>query len=278
CGCRDTGEALREGAAMIRIISGFSPRGLHHRLLLRMMKSTTGLHHLLHLTGILILFSGISPESEYQGSHTDPGAIHASLLKLGFKTDQLLSKQLRLYGSCGSVEDARRLFYDSYNSELAGVAVWNSMIATLAINGDGNEAITMFENMPRGLSKTHATYWNTIIGCSHIGEAGYAHYLLGRAFKCSGIEPSMELLGTYVDGLARHGEGEKAVTTLKGMRYKPNQEMVVSILSKYYLNADPSTFAQDFVQYLEEQQVSFYIGKALYNELASTAGVVWKSN
>ncbi|WZY73568.1 hypothetical protein YC2023_005808 [Brassica napus] len=240
-----------------------STTGLHHRLLLRMMKSTTGLHHLLHLTGILILCLRHS---------------HEFLVSLLNRNIKLLSKQLRLYGSCGSVEDARRLFYDSYNSELAGVAVWNSMIATLAINGDGNEAITMFENMPRGLSKTHATYWNTIIGCSHIGEAGYAHYLLGRAFKCSGIEPSMELLGTYVDGLARHGEGEKAVTTLKGMRYKPNQEMVVSILSKYYLNADPSTFAQDFVQYLEEQQVSFYIGKALYNELASTAGVVWKSN
>lgn len=175
---------------------------------------------------------------------------------MGFKTDQLLSKQLRLYGSCGSVEDAKRLFYDSYNSKLAGVAVWNFMIA---INGDGNEAITMFENMPRGLSKTHATYWNTMLGCSHIGETGYAHYLLGRAFKCFGIEPIMELLGTYIDGLARHCEGKKEVTTLKGMRYKPNQEMVVSILSKYDLNADPSTFAQDFVQYLEEQQVSFYI-------------------
>ncbi|CAN7112380.1 unnamed protein product [Brassica rapa subsp. narinosa] len=205
-----------------------------------------------------IFFIYFNDEINYRikGSHTDPGAIHASFLKLGFKTDQLLSKQLRLYGSCGSVEDAKRLFYDSYNSKLAGVAVWNFMIA---INGDGNEAITMFENMPRGLSKTHATYWNTMLGCSHIGETGYAHYLLGRAFKCFGIEPIMELLGTYIDGLARHCEGKKEVTTLKGMRYKPNQEMVVSILSKYDLNADPSTFAQDFVQYLEEQQVSFYI-------------------
>ena len=48
------------------------------------------------------------------------------------------------------------------------------------------------------------------------------------------------------DGLARHYQGEKAVRTLKGMRYKPNQGMVVIILSKYELKADPSTFAKDF--------------------------------
>ncbi|KAH0904498.1 LOW QUALITY PROTEIN: hypothetical protein HID58_044001 [Brassica napus] len=151
-------------------------------------------------------------------------------MELGFKTDQLLSKQLRLYGSCGSVEDARRLFYDIYNSKLAGFGI------PLAINGGGNEAIT---NMPRGLSKTHATYWNTMLGCSHIGETGYAHYLLGRAFKCSGIEPSMELLGAYVRRFSQALPGKN--------------------IEGYEVQAKSGDGGDYIVQYLEEQEVSFYI-------------------
>lgn len=174
-------------------------------------------------------------ESKAQKYATNPGRIHASLVKNGIRSDQVLCKQLRLYGSSGYIVETKRFFYDCYNSGAAGIAVWNAGIASLATLGEGLQAINMFEDIPQSLNKTHATYWNVLLACSHAGETSYAHYLLGRVFKRLGIEPSIELIGTYLGGLARNGELDEAVEYVKSMIYKPNQEIIVSILTPLLL-------------------------------------------
>ncbi|CAH2078820.1 unnamed protein product [Thlaspi arvense] len=197
----------------------------------------------------------------------NPSRIHASIFKCGITSDQVLCKQLRLYASSGHLSATEQFFKECYDANTAGLGVWNAYICGMATHGSGREALRAFENMPNTLLKTRATYWNALVACSHLGETGYAHYLLGKVFKLLAMEPTIELLGTYVDSLARNWELEKAVLVVKSMVYKLNKKIIVSILGRYENHAKPIVFAQEFVRYLEEEGVTYYIPKATYRKL-----------
>ena len=64
--------------------------------------------------------------------------MHNHVLKVGFEVDVYVKNTLiSMYGSCGSVRDARKVFD---GSAVRDFVLWNSMLAGYVMMGDGNEA------------------------------------------------------------------------------------------------------------------------------------------
>lgn len=165
-----------------------------------------------------------------------------------------------------------KFFNEAYFSNNAGLGVWNCYIISLALHPveltmveKVPKALTVFEDMP--MVKTHATYWNAMVACSEAGETKYAQYLLAKVFKSLAVEPSIQITGCYIDALAKNGQLEEAFTELKRMVYKPNQEIIVSIIFRYQMHPRPAMFANEVLSYVESQGVIFYIDKITVKKL-----------
>lgn len=98
---------------------------------------------------------------------------------------------------------------------------------------------TGFWKHSKTLVKTHTAYWNVMVACSHGGQTSYAHYLLGRFFKLFAIKPTIELIGTYIDALARKGQLDKAFIEVKCLIYRSNQEIFAIIFLLHFLTTFP---------------------------------------
>lgn len=166
-------------------------------------------------------------ESKAQKYATNPGRIHASLVKRGIISDHVLCKQLRLYGFSEYKSVTTQFFYDCYNFRAASLPVWNIWIASLV------------------------TYWNVLLACAHVGKTRYAHYILGHVFKILAIEPSFEHIGTYIDGLARNWEIDQASNRGKKHDLKANARDSCECLNPILKQSNPTTFAKEFMQYLK---------------------------
>lgn len=96
-----------------------------------------------------------------------------------------------------------KLFHECGKSGATCIGMWNAFISTLGTNSECFKAIQVFENIPSTLIKTHSTFWNVMVTCTHARQTEYGHYLLARIVKTLWIEPTIEIMGTYLDGLAR---------------------------------------------------------------------------
>ncbi|XP_024531678.1 pentatricopeptide repeat-containing protein At1g11290, chloroplastic-like [Selaginella moellendorffii] len=74
--------------------------------------------------------------------------IHAQAAKFGLDRDTFVASSLvDMYGKCGSMEDARRVFDKIQGCQ--DVVLWNSIILGYAECGDGCAALELFEDMQR---------------------------------------------------------------------------------------------------------------------------------
>ncbi|CAA7055367.1 unnamed protein product [Microthlaspi erraticum] len=215
-------------------------------------------------------------ESKGVGKAVIEGGIHATIVKMGLKSDRIKGKLIRFVGALGYTSAAETLFLEC--STFAGVGVCNALIAALGIGGRGAEAINVLHHMPNKLVKTETTYWNVLVACSHSGEAKAANYILGKIYKKLSMEPAIHHVGTYIDALARKGELVHAVREVKCLLYTPNREIIVSILGRCQPTFfDEPEVAKAFAKYLESKGISYRIQKSLYRELGAI-GVQWGSN
>jgi pentatricopeptide repeat protein len=71
--------------------------------------------------------------------------IHANIVKTRFKSNGFVGSALvDMYGKCGYVEDARRVFDEMPKRD---IVLWNSMMASYSQNEHSEEAITLFSEM-----------------------------------------------------------------------------------------------------------------------------------
>eukprot|EP00250_Pteridium_aquilinum_P006391 c16330_g1_i3 orf=1017-3035(-) len=71
--------------------------------------------------------------------------LHSSICYSGFESDVIVGTALvNMYGKCGSVEDARRIFAKLHKRD---VVCWNAIIAVYAQHGHGKEALQLLREM-----------------------------------------------------------------------------------------------------------------------------------
>ncbi|KAG8060220.1 hypothetical protein GUJ93_ZPchr0002g23629 [Zizania palustris] len=124
-----------------------------------------------------------------------------------------------MYGKCGSIRDAVRMFAAM---PARNIYSWNSMIAGLAMNGSEMQALSLFWKMQlAGVRPNDITFIGLLSACSHSGLVDEGRWLFNR-MNSFGIQPVPEHYGLMVDLLARSGHVREAVDFVKNMPVEPH--------------------------------------------------------
>ncbi|XP_072952209.1 pentatricopeptide repeat-containing protein At3g26782, mitochondrial-like isoform X1 [Typha angustifolia] len=97
--------------------------------------------------------------------------LHSQIKEAGFERNRdLLPKLVKLYSSCGRIEDARVLF-DRMIKRRLDVFVWTSMISAYVKDGDPSEAIKLFVELLRYGKKPDSYTFSALLKAS--AELGF---------------------------------------------------------------------------------------------------------
>ncbi|KAL2516000.1 Pentatricopeptide repeat-containing protein [Forsythia ovata] len=125
------------------------------------------------------------------------------------------------YSKCGSMDMARLVFERMPGKK--NIVTWTSMIAGLAMQGYGEEAISLFHEMEESGIKPDGIAFITILyACSHAGLVQQGCEIFDKMTKVYGIEPSIEHYGCMVDLYGRAGHLQKAYDFVIHMPTPPN--------------------------------------------------------
>ncbi|KAL2339790.1 hypothetical protein Fmac_007730 [Flemingia macrophylla] len=155
--------------------------------------------------------------------------IHGRVLKTGrLENPCVLSSLVTMYGKCGSLSDAYRVFGEAKDRN---VVCWTAMIAVFHQHGCGNEAIELFEEMLReGVVPEYITFVSVLSACSHTGKVddGFRYFNSMANVHC--IEPGLEHYSCMVDLLGRVGRLEEAWRFIESMPVKPDSSVWGALL------------------------------------------------
>ncbi|XP_008798138.3 pentatricopeptide repeat-containing protein At2g34400 [Phoenix dactylifera] len=174
------------------------------------------------------------------------------------------SALIDMYGKCGDLESARRVFDGMAKKDLV---VWNAMITGYAQNGMSHEAIALFHAMREARTEPdRITMVGVLSACAAIGalelgswldayasrEGIHRNVYVGTALidmyaKCGDLDRAVRIFDTMprrnivswnamISALAFHGRGREAISLFERMRneegaIQPNEITFVGILS-----------------------------------------------
>jgi pentatricopeptide repeat protein len=125
-----------------------------------------------------------------------------------------------MYAKCGSINDARELFYAIPERSLVS---WTTMIAGCALNGEFTEALNLFSQMVElGLKPNHITFLAALQACSHGGllEKGWEYFdMMTTKYN---ISPGLDHYSCMADLLGRRGKLKEALEFIHQMPIKPD--------------------------------------------------------
>ncbi|XP_026459488.1 pentatricopeptide repeat-containing protein At2g13600-like [Papaver somniferum] len=130
--------------------------------------------------------------------------IHAYIDRNNIETDNhLLSSLIDMYAKCGSIEIAVELFAKVQNKDLL---IWSIMIRGLAMNGHGNLALDLFEEMLQfGVEPDGITFIGVLSACSHAGLVDKGRHYFDMMTRLYKISPEAEHYSCMVDNFGRRG-------------------------------------------------------------------------
>ncbi|OMO88685.1 hypothetical protein CCACVL1_08262 [Corchorus capsularis] len=174
-------------------------------------------------------------------------SIHGYIFRNGIIDDCLVANALiDMYGKCGSLEKARRIFEMSSKKNSTS---WNSIINCFALHGQSDKAISLFEKMiecnGEDIRPDAVTFISVLNACTHGGlvEKGRAYFeLMTNIYN---IEPRIQHYGCLIDLLGRAGKFEQALEVISEMKMEPDEVVWGSLLNgcKIYGRTDLAEFA-----------------------------------
>ena len=133
------------------------------------------------------------------------------------------------YCKCGKLESASSIFNQMYRKD---VVSWNVMISGMALNGEGQHGVKLFEEMVgRGMKPNDSTFIGVLACCAHAGLVGKGRDLFASMVLSHRIKPKLEHYGCMVDVLGRSGCVNEAHDLIRSMPVKPNAAIWGSLLS-----------------------------------------------
>ncbi|XP_042484815.1 pentatricopeptide repeat-containing protein At4g21065-like [Macadamia integrifolia] len=174
-----------------------------------------------------------------------------------------------LYGRCGSIKTARRVFDVMPQRDLVS---WNVMIAGYGMHGFGMDAVNLFHHLrATGLKPNHYTFTNLLSACSHSGliDEGWEYFEMMKSEYS--LDPAVEQYACIVDLLARAGQLDETMAFIKEMPLEPNSAVWGSLLGACRIHCKPqlAEYAAGFLLELEPQNSANYI---LLANIYSAAG------
>ncbi|KAH6800060.1 Pentatricopeptide repeat superfamily protein [Perilla frutescens var. hirtella] len=165
--------------------------------------------------------------------------IFAKATVIGVDFDQVITTSLiDFYCKCGFVEVGRKLFDQMIKSDEVS---WNSMLMGYAMNGFGNEALSLFEEMRReGIRPTEVTFTAVLSACDHSGlveEGKNWFYLMKHYYQ---VDPRIEHYSCMIDLFARAGCVQEAIDLIDKIPHLSDANMWTAILRGCIESGDKS--------------------------------------
>ncbi|ONK65527.1 uncharacterized protein A4U43_C07F38020 [Asparagus officinalis] len=134
-----------------------------------------------------------------------------------------------MYLTCGCVERAFGIF-DGLKEK--NVMAWSAMIAGLAVNGRGREALRLFAEMENDrVLPNEVTFIGVLNACSHcrLVDEGLKHFK--SMSNVYGLKPNVRHYCCLVDLYGRSGMLDRAQEVIKEMPMKPNSAVWGALLN-----------------------------------------------
>ncbi|XP_057973903.1 pentatricopeptide repeat-containing protein At1g33350 [Malania oleifera] len=158
--------------------------------------------------------------------------IHGYIYRNALGHDSFISNALvDMYGKCGSLKEARRVFDNTTKRSLTS---WNSMINCLALHGQSQGAIKVFEEMLRNeddVKLDGVTFVGLLNACTHGGLVEKGQFYFDLMTQTYEIQPQMEHYGSFIDLLGRAGRFEEAMEIVNRMEIEPDEVIWGSLLN-----------------------------------------------
>ncbi|KAI4326628.1 hypothetical protein MLD38_031919 [Melastoma candidum] len=140
----------------------------------------------------------------------------------------LRNSLITMYSRCGCMDKAYTIFQ---GMPVKNVVSWTALIAGLAMNGNGVEAIDAFRQMLRaGVSPDAQTFTGVLSACSHCGLVDEGLLVFEKIRKQFGITPNIHHYGCMVDLMGRAGQLDRAYELILSMDSKPDSTIWRTLL------------------------------------------------
>ncbi|KAK9056752.1 hypothetical protein SSX86_024115 [Deinandra increscens subsp. villosa] len=169
-----------------------------------------------------VSLTGILSVCAQAGAFEFGKTVHGCIERSGFVSLHTVNNALLdTYCKCGNINMAR-LVFDRMPGRKTIVS-WTTMVAGLAMQGYGEEALKRFHQMEEsGIEPDGITFISVLYACSHAGLVEHGVRYFSMMKDRYGIDPTYEHYGCMVDLYGRAGELEKAHDFITKMPVKPN--------------------------------------------------------
>ncbi|KAJ0259798.1 Pentatricopeptide repeat-containing protein [Hirschfeldia incana] len=130
-----------------------------------------------------------------------------------------------MYGKCGSIEEALRVFE---TMPVKNEATWNAMISAYAHHGLAQEALSLFDQM--SVPPSDVTFVGVLSACVHAGLVDQGRRYFHEMSSAFGLVPKIEHYTNVIDLLSRAGMLEEAWELMEKFPGKPDEIMLGAIL------------------------------------------------
>ncbi|CAK9214662.1 unnamed protein product [Sphagnum troendelagicum] len=187
--------------------------------------------------------------------------IHTYIMQTNCESNIYVSSSLvdislvDMYGKCGSVEDARRVFD---NMPTRNVVSWNAMLGGYSLHGHGKQALELFEQMcQEGVEMDRITFVLLLSACSHAGlvNEGLCYFeSMGSVYS---IPATLEHYAFMVDLLGRSDHLHEAEDLVKMMSWDPDAAVWMALLGACRVHSNV-----EMGEYIAKQLVELNPGNA----------------
>ncbi|KAF9608521.1 hypothetical protein IFM89_009887 [Coptis chinensis] len=187
--------------------------------------------------------------------------LHCYILKRGQFEDFLLpwNSLVDTYSKSGKVSEAQRVFSLMKKKD---EVTYTSLIAGLGMQGEGQAAIELFEEMNKcGVKPDHIAMVAVLSACSHSGLVSQGEMLFEKMISVYKLNPRMEHFACMVDLFGRAGLLRKAAETIMGMPFSPSQAMWATLIAacRIHGNTDIGEWAAEKLVEMRPNKSGYYV-------------------
>ena len=216
-----------------------------------------------------VTMMGIASACGYLGAPELAKWVHTYIEKNGIPCDMRLNTALvDMFARCGDPQSAMQVFNKMTERD---VSAWTAAIGTMAMEGNGEGATGLFNQMLlQGVKPDVVLFVQVLTACSHGGLVEQGLHIFSL-MEDHGISPQIEHYGCMVDLLGRAGLLREAFDLIKRMPMEPNDVVWGSLLAacRVHKNVEMATYAAERINELAPQRAGVHV---LLSNIYASAG------
>ncbi|BFG13924.1 hypothetical protein CerSpe_001980 [Prunus speciosa] len=185
---------------------------------------------------------------------------HAYIEKNKIDCDMRLGTALvDMFARCGDPQSAMKVFSSMARRD---VSAWTAAIGAMAMEGNGERALELFDEMIRqGVKPDEVVFVAVLTACSHVGFVKQGWNIFGSMKSVHGISPHIIHYGCMVDLLGRAGLLGEAFDLVKTMPMEPNDVIWGTLLAacRTYKNVEIASYAAEWLSKLPTQRTGIHV-------------------